>query len=96
MKKEEFKKIVENKSDILLLDIREVSELSGDDSIEGAKHMPMGKVFTEAGSDNLPKNKKIIVFCRTGGRAEIVVTELRKRGYKVDGLEGGLNDLYSK
>lgn len=53
----------------------------------------MGKVFTEAVKDNLPKDKRIIVFCRTGVRAGIVASELSSRGYDIEGLEGGLEAL---
>jgi len=53
----------------------------------------MGKVFTEAIKDNLPKDSHIVVFCRTGGRAAVVERELRERGYNIDGLEGGLDQL---
>ena len=55
--------------------------------------MPMGKVFTEVIKGNLEKDKQIVVFCRTGGRAAIVERELRERGYEIDGLEGGLLKL---
>jgi rhodanese-related sulfurtransferase len=93
MQKEEFMKTLENGSEILLLDIREADELRDGESIQGAMHMPMGKIFTEIAKDNLPKNKHILVFCRKGGRAGIVVAELQKRGFNIDGLDGGLNGL---
>jgi len=87
---ETFKKNTANGQKIVLLDIREPEELLVSDSIPGAKNIPMGKVFTEAMQGNLPKDSKIIVFCRTGGRAEIVERELLKRGFDIAGLEGGL------
>lgn len=91
MKKDEFSKILESNSDTLLIDIREAEELGHSESLAGTQHIPMGKMFTEAVKDNLPKDKKMVVFCRTGVRAEIVARELRRRGYDIDGLEGGLN-----
>lgn len=96
MNSKEFKRRIAEASNILLLDIRETEELTEVETITGSIHMPMGKVFTEAMKGNLPKDKQIVVFCRTGGRAEIVERELRKRGYTVDGLEGGLLELQSK
>jgi len=95
MKKETFEELIKNRDEVLLLDIREAEELSGDETIEGAVNMPMGKVFTEAIKNNLPKDKQIIVFCRTGGRASIVERELQERGYMINGLEGGLVELRS-
>lgn len=95
MKKETLIQLRKSNADILLLDIREAEELEGTAGIDGATHMPMGKVFTEAVKGSLPKDKHIIVFCRTGGRASVVERELRERGYQIDGLEGGLNEYES-
>jgi len=96
MKKEEFEQTLQNEPNVLILDIREAEEVWKDSSIPNTKHMPMGKVFTEAVKDNLPKDKRIIVFCRTGVRAGIVARELSSRGYDIEGLEGGLEALKSE
>jgi len=96
MKKEEFTEVLNSGEECMLLDIREAEELINDESVAGAINMPMGKVFTEAIKGNLPKDKQLIVFCRTGGRASVVVRELTERGYNIDGLEGGLVDLRSE
>ena len=95
MKRETFTELLKSKEDFLLLDIREADELAENVTIEGALNMPMGKVFTEAIKGNLPKDRQIIVFCRTGGRAKIVEHEMQKRGFDVHGLEGGLEALRS-
>jgi len=95
MKKEALAESIKNGDQVLLLDIREAEELLGDETIEGAINMPMGKVFTEAAKSNLPKDKQIVVFCRTGGRAAIVERELKEEGYMVEGLEGGLVNWYT-
>ena len=93
MKKTEFKKLLETQSDVLLLDIREADEVTENTMITGAQHMPMGKVFTEAAKNNLPKDKPIVVFCRSGMRAAVIARELTALGYDIEGLEGGLNEL---
>ncbi len=90
MKKETLQQLIESKTELLLLDIREIEELRDSPTIKGSVHMPMGKVFTESSKGNLPKEKHIVVFCRSGKRAEIVEAELRTAGYNIDGLEGGL------
>ncbi len=95
MKKETLIRLLESNADILLLDIREAEELVDAPTILGAVHMPMGKVFTEAGRGNIPKGRHIVVFCRTGKRAGIVQQELHASGYRIDGLEGGLNEYIS-
>ncbi len=38
----------------------------------------------------LPKNKPFIVACRVGHRSQLVVQELRRRGYDARNLDGGL------
>jgi phage shock protein E len=91
MTKKEFEKILEDGCQALLLDIREADELTTDESIPGATHMPMGKVFTEVAKGNISKEISIIVFCRSGMRAAIVVKALTEHGYDIEGLEGGLN-----
>lgn len=92
MKKETLQKLIETNTEILLFDIREAEELSDTPTIKDSTHMPMGKVFTEANKGNLSKDARIVVFCRSGKRAEIVAQELRKIGYTIDGLDGGLNN----
>ena len=75
---------------MLLIDIREAEELADLPTIPGAIHIPMGKVFIETGQGNIPKNKPIVVFCRTGRRAGIIQQELQASGYTIGNLEGGL------
>lgn len=96
MKPLELKEKLKKGEDVLLLDVREKEEVdAGGDMIEGGKNMPMGKVFTEAMKGNLPKDKKIITVCKTGGRCEIVARELKQKGYDIEHLEGGM-DAWNK
>ena len=39
---------------------------------------------------NLPRDKPFIVACRVGHRSQLVVQELRRRGYDARNLDGGL------
>lgn len=89
MKIEDLKQKIENKEDVLVLDVREGEEVGGE-KIDWAQHMPMGKVFLEAKRGTLPKDKKIVAVCKTGGRCEIVARELRNEGYDIEHLEGGI------
>ncbi len=76
---------------IELLDIRERDEFMGGFKVPGSKNMPMGQVFVEAKAGRLPKDRKIVTICKTGGRGEIVARELRQKGYDIDHLEGGVD-----
>ncbi len=91
VKKEELQNIDTNK--IMLVDIRENEELLQLPSIDGATHIPMGRIIKEAEDGNLPKDKKIVTICRSGGRCKIVNAELNLLGYEVDLLEGGMSGL---
>lgn len=76
--------------DVLVLDVREPHEYEVGEKIEGARNMPMGQVFVEAQKGTLPKDKKIVTVCKTGGRCEIVARELKQKGYDIEHLEGGI------
>lgn len=86
-----LKQHLEQGDDITILDVREAEELEGTESILGAQHMPMGKVFTEAKKGNLAKNKKIVAVCKVGGRCDIIARELSQKGFDIEALEGGLD-----
>lgn len=71
-----------------LVDLREPDELivSG---IKGAINIPFSKFPT--GLDTVPKDKPVIVYCRTGDFSEQVAEILADRGYDVTHVEGGYN-----
>ncbi len=76
---------------MILLDVREKEEVEeSGEGVQGSRNVPMGKVFTEAAKGNLPKDKKIVAICKTGGRCEIVARELKQKGYDIEHLEGGI------
>lgn len=75
-----------------MLDVREAHEYGGgEDAIPGSKNVPMGQVFVDAMQGTLPKDRKIVTICKTGSRCAIVADELKKKGYDIEHLEGGLN-----
>lgn len=78
-----------------LIDIREAEELESTPLLPEAIHMPMGKVFTEVAAQNLAKDKKIVVYCKTGGRSAIVARELSAMGFDVVSIQGGLDEYQS-
>ena len=93
MKKEELKELLEKGEKPLLLDVREADEFGGgEDAVEGSENVPMGKVFVEAAKGELPKDKKIVTICKTGGRCGIVARELKEKGFDIDYLEGGVDE----
>ena len=91
MKPEELKKKLAAGEQVEGLDVREKEEYEQGDKIEGAVNIPMGRVFVEAMKGALPKDRKIITVCKTGGRCEIVARELKNKGYDIEHLEGGID-----
>lgn len=73
--------------DLFVVDIREAAELDDYGMIEGANHIPMGRVFIMAGKNELPKETEMAVYCASGTRAGIVANELRSRGYTVESVD---------
>ena len=87
----EAQKIIEEEEDIILLDVRTPEEYE-------KKHIPNAILFPideikKGNVDVLPdKNKKILVYCWTGRRAEDAAAILVKMGYKNIINLGGIVD----
>lgn len=74
--------------DVLLLDVREQSEYDAG-HIPGVKLIPTGQVASRL--SEIPKDKPVIVTCRTGNRSAAVTELLREQGYtNVHNMEGGI------
>ena len=79
----------------ILVDIREEEELKAVPMLEGAVHVPMSTLRENINTDVLPKDKKIVTICRSGGRCVMLNQFLAEQGYDVDFLEGGMVGLKS-
>lgn len=71
----------------LLIDVRETWEWDVS-RIEGSRHIPLAMLTQEAGS--LPRNREIVVYCRSGSRSARATAALRGRGLEAKSLSGGL------
>jgi rhodanese-related sulfurtransferase len=85
---EELKKKLGNKEDIKVIDVREDYEV--EEANFGADHIPMGSIIDRI--DEIPKDKEVIVHCRSGKRSASVIDSLeRMYGYdNLYNLEGGI------
>lgn len=92
---EELKKLLDHKTpDLLLLDVREVHEYEIC-RIEGALLIPMNTIPQHL--NDLPKNKRIIVYCHHGMRSLSVVKYLKSNGFNNTGnLAGGIHEWSKK
>lgn len=75
---EEFQKIIKAiPKDVLLIDVRTPDEFKAG-HIKGALNIPV-EILSEKAQE-LPKDKKIIIYCETGVRAEMGYTALKNLG----------------
>lgn len=77
---------IKNDGSQFLLDVREKSEFDAG-TIPGAVNIPHYELRTKPG--NLPKDKDILVFCRSGVRAYLACRVLKQKGFKCKNLSGG-------
>ena len=86
---QELNHMLSNRTNIFLLDVREPFETEIA-SIEGATLIPLGELATRAGE--LPRERKIAVHCKSGGRSAKAVALLREAGFTdVHNVAGGIN-----
>jgi rhodanese-related sulfurtransferase len=71
----------------LLLDVREPEEWQAEHA-PNAHLMPMAQV--KAHVDELPRDRRIVVACRSGGRSAAVTDSLRAWGFDAVNLAGGM------
>jgi adenylyltransferase/sulfurtransferase len=70
-----------------LVDVREPSEYAVS-QIDGALLIPLGTLQDQL--DKLPKDRPIVVHCRSGARSARAVAVLRAEGYDAHNLVGGI------
>lgn len=74
--------------DVLILDVREQHEYDAG-HIPGVTLIPSGQVSGRL--NEIPKDRPVIVTCRTGNRSSSVARSLRAQGYtNVHNMEGGI------
>ena len=73
--------------DGLLLDVRQPVELVVE-NVPGAVNIPLGQL--RARLDELPRDREILVICRSGGRAYFATRILLQHGFKARTLSGGM------
>ena len=81
-----------NKDDLMLIDVRESSELEETGSIDGALNIPRGLIEMKLipNNESMNVNTPIVVFCGGGSRAALAGSTLLELGFKnIKNLEGG-------
>lgn len=86
----ELKKMMDSGEEFQLIDVREKREW--DFCNIGGELIPMGSIFEDL--DKINRDKKVVIYCRSGNRSANVVKALEQRlGYdNLYNLKGGILD----
>jgi sulfur-carrier protein adenylyltransferase/sulfurtransferase len=84
---QELKKMMDDKVDFQLIDVREQYEY--DEANMGAQLIPMGEVVDRM--DEISRDKQVVVHCRSGARSANIINYLETQGFdNLYNLEGGI------
>lgn len=83
--------LLANDKDVFLLDVRTPKEFS-EEHIEGATLIPLDTLNTSIGKLQGIKEKKIVVYCKSGMRSVAASRILVNNGFVPLNLEGGINE----
>ena len=72
----------------MVLDVREPSEWHQEGTVEGAQRIFFGDLAQQA--DGLSRNKRYAVMCSVGDRASIAASTLKRKGFEVSNVIGGM------
>ena len=75
------------RGEAVALDVREPSEWEAG-RMPRSLHVPMRELGARL--DELPRDRRLVVVCRSGSRSDVVAEALRRVGYPATNLTGGL------
>jgi len=82
--------LLERDDNLTLLDVRTIQEFK-EGHLQGATLIPLGNL--EASLDKLPKQQKILVYCRSGSRSVAASRILEKHGFTPVNIKEGIIGL---
>ena len=74
---------------VLLLDVRTNKEWS-EGHLKGAHHIPLHELARRISEIEKHKNREIICYCRTGNRSLTAALRLKRMGFNVAHMRGGM------
>ena len=78
-----------DQEDVLFLDVRTSQEFNYDGSIKNALLIPVNVLEKKITLLEYYKDKKIIVYCRSGRRSSLATEFLKKNNFNAINLDGG-------
>ena len=82
--------LLEKDDNLTLLDVRTIQEFK-EGHLQGATLIPLGNL--EASLDKLPKQQKILVYCRSGSRSVAASRILERHGFTPINIKEGIIGL---
>ena len=86
--------MIQNDTNLTLLDVRTPEEFKKDGRIAGAKLIPLGQLSKNL--QMLDKSKKVLVYCHSGSRSTSASRILGKNGFTVINMSGGISSWKSE
>ena len=79
----------------ILLDVRRPGELTKSGLVRGARHADFTspEFAQRLAALQLDKAQPVVVYCHSGGRAQLVAQQLQQQGYQVRWFDGMLSEL---
>ncbi len=84
--------LLDNDNNVSLLDVRTIAEYK-DGHLRDATLIPVDALANNLGMLEKVKNKKIIVYCRSGSRSVVASRILEKNGFTPLNVKGGIIQL---
>ena len=87
------------KGDVLVVDVRDAPELAAGGKLKGALHVSRGMLEFRADPESpahdpaFQKDKTVLVYCGSGGRAALAGKTLKDFGYRSVFNAGGFKEL---
>jgi rhodanese-related sulfurtransferase len=87
------------KGNVLIVDVRNAPELATGGKLKGAANAPRGVLEFRADPESpyhnpaFQKNKRVLIYCGSGGRAALNGKTLKERGYQSVYNAGGFKEL---
>ena len=93
---DEFEKVIQDTVGVVLLDVRTDEEFE-DGHMEGAVHINFrADAFLDDCLKQLPRDKKIAIYCRSGFCSHSAAKLLKENGFDVVDMIGGYTDWVKK
>lgn len=88
---EEVREHISNEDEVVLLDVRTEAEFNGPlGHLQNAILIPINELEQRSAELDSLKDRKVVVYCRSGNRSNFGTKILRKKGFDAVNMIGGM------